>query len=30
LRPIQQWNFGKKQEFKQRKEFKISKTALTT
>ena len=28
LRPVQQWNFGKQQEFKERKEFKITK-ALT-
>lgn len=26
LRPVQQWNFGKQQEFKERKEFKIPKT----
>jgi ribonucleoside-triphosphate reductase len=25
LRPVQQWNFGKKQEFKERKEFKLPK-----
>jgi ribonucleoside-triphosphate reductase len=25
LRPVQQWNFGKKQEFKERKEFKVPK-----
>ncbi len=27
LRPVQEWNFGKKQEFKERKEFKIRKLA---
>lgn len=25
LRPVQQWNFGKQREFKERKEYKISK-----
>jgi ribonucleoside-triphosphate reductase len=28
LRPVQQWNFGKQQEFKERKEFKIKQTEL--
>ena len=28
LRPLQQWNLGKKQEFKERKEFKIPKLEL--
>jgi len=28
LRPVQQWNLGKQQEFKERKEYKISKTVL--
>jgi anaerobic ribonucleoside-triphosphate reductase len=28
LRPLQQWNLGKKQEFKERKEFKVSKLEL--
>jgi len=27
LRPVRQWNFGKQQEFKERKEFKIKETA---
>ena len=30
LRPVQQWNVGKQQEFKERKEFKISKTLVPT
>ena len=30
LRPIQQWNNGKKEEFRQRKEFKISKSQVLT
>jgi ribonucleoside-triphosphate reductase len=29
LRPIQQWNLGKQQEFKERKEFKIKQTEFT-
>lgn len=29
LRPVQQWNFGKQEEFKNRKEFKIKKLELT-
>jgi ribonucleoside-triphosphate reductase len=29
LRPVQQWNLGKQQEFKERKEFKIKKFQLT-
>lgn len=28
LRPVQQWNLGKQQEFKERKEYKVSKTSL--
>ncbi|MBZ9572299.1 ribonucleoside triphosphate reductase [Patescibacteria group bacterium] len=28
LRPVQQWNLGKKQEFKQRKKFKLSKAVV--
>jgi ribonucleoside-triphosphate reductase len=28
LRPIQQWNTGKQQEFKERKEFKIKKSQI--
>jgi len=28
LRPVQQWNFGKKQEFKERKVFRLPKTVL--
>ncbi len=30
LRPVQQWNLGKKEEFKERKEYKIKKVELTT
>ena len=30
LRPVQQWNIGKKEEFKQRKEFKVPKETLVS
>ena len=30
LRPVQQWNLGKQEEFKERKEFRVPKTAVLT